>query len=95
MRREFDIRDEVLDVKEFIIEASVFDKLPTTVNRNTLYKNYGMVFRHRITGTDEQNDVYVFDVYDDKKMSKFCLKYEAYGSLINKKKVIQSIHNLK
>ena len=95
MRREFDIRDEVLDVKEFIIEAKIFDKLPTTVNRNTLYKNYGMILKHRVTGVNESSDVYVFTVLDDKKMSKFCLKYEAYGSLISKTKLVQSIHNLK
>lgn len=94
MRREFDVRSDVLDLKEFIIEAEIFDKLPNTVNRNTLYKNYGMILKHRIAGLEER-DVYVFTVLDDKKMSKFCLKYEVYGSLINKTKLVQSVHNLK
>jgi hypothetical protein len=95
MKREFDVRDEIHNIQEFIVDAKIIDSLLKHVNRSILHQKYGMIFKHRVSGTNPDNDVYVFIVEDDKKMSKFCLKYEVNGSLVSSTKLSQKVYNLK
>lgn len=91
MKRDFHISDEVLDCKEFLITQNDYDKLPKNINRQILYFEYGLKFKHIFT-SEYEVDNYVFIIEDEKKLSKLILKYGIGGTFSQTKKLVKTLH---